>query len=52
MLHTWVAFAASGRTSRPVFRGEHGYTQTLSSRAWKRADFATDHHYAFWKNLR
>ncbi|MFF2958563.1 carboxylesterase family protein [Streptomyces sp. NPDC057963] len=52
MLHTCVAFAASGRTSWPAFRGEHGYTQTLSSRAWKRADFATDHHYAFWKNLR
>ncbi|MEU6016350.1 carboxylesterase family protein [Streptomyces sp. NPDC047515] len=51
MLHTWVGFAASGRTSRPAFLGERGYVQTLSSEAWRRADFTADHDHAFWKSL-
>lgn len=58
MLSTWVDFAASGRTDWPRFReddgggggdGGGGYVQTLASDAWKRADFAQDHNYAFWK---
>ncbi|MGW1103166.1 carboxylesterase/lipase family protein [Streptomyces sp. NPDC002540] len=52
MLHTWVDFATSGRTSWPAFLGGRGYVQTLSSEAWQRADFAADHGYTFWKSLR
>lgn len=52
MLRTWTGFAASGRTTWPSFRSDHGYVQTLSSHAWQRADFTTDHNYGFWKNLR
>ncbi|MGW4946873.1 carboxylesterase/lipase family protein [Actinoplanes sp. NPDC004185] len=52
MLNTWTGFAASGRTAWPAFRSDHEYVQTLSSHAWQRADFTTDHNYGFWKNLR
>ncbi|MFF1507165.1 carboxylesterase/lipase family protein [Streptomyces sp. NPDC058326] len=51
MADTWVGFAASGRTDWPGFRSG-GYVQSLTSGPWKRTEFAEDHDYAFWKNLR
>ncbi|MGW0551712.1 carboxylesterase/lipase family protein [Streptomyces altiplanensis] len=52
MISTWVEFAASGRTDWPRFQEDGGYVQTLASDAWRRADFAKDHAYPFWKNHR
>ncbi|WP_447038401.1 carboxylesterase/lipase family protein [Streptomyces sp. DSM 118878] len=51
LLHTWVGFAASGRTDWPRFREGDGYVQSLSAAHWRRADFARDHRYAFWKSV-
>ncbi|WP_093800159.1 carboxylesterase family protein [Streptomyces sp. Wb2n-11] len=52
MISTWVEFAASGRTDWPRFQEDGGHVQTLASDAWRRADFAKDHAYPFWKNHR
>ncbi|MFJ8011754.1 carboxylesterase/lipase family protein [Streptomyces sp. NPDC096339] len=51
MTDTWVDFAESGKTNWPGFR-DGGYVQSLASGPWSRAEFAKDHDYAFWKNLR
>ncbi|MVO86495.1 carboxylesterase family protein [Streptomyces sp. p1417] len=51
MTRTWVDFARSGRTDWPAFgAGTDGYVQTLEAGGWRRADFARDHQYGFWKS--
>ncbi|CAM5522042.1 Para-nitrobenzyl esterase [Streptomyces alboniger] len=51
LLGTWVGFAASGRTDWPRFTEDDRYVRSLSAAHWRRADFARDHRYAFWKSI-
>ncbi|MEU4423411.1 carboxylesterase family protein [Actinoplanes sp. NPDC024001] len=50
LIGAWVHFAATGETGWPRLRDSRSgwYVQSLTSGAWKRADFTTDHHYRFW----
>jgi para-nitrobenzyl esterase len=51
MVGTWTRFAATGATGWPAFRGRDGHVRALASDAWRRTDFAAEHHYGFWTGL-
>ncbi|GAA2212697.1 carboxylesterase family protein [Nonomuraea monospora] len=61
LIATWTRFARTGDPnggSDPAWprlrddRGQAGWhVQSLTGGAWKRADFATDHHYRFWTTV-
>ncbi len=58
LINAWVRFAGTGdpngggEAAWPRLRDDHGpygwHVQSLTSGAWRRADFVSDHNYRFW----
>ncbi|MFI6522238.1 carboxylesterase/lipase family protein [Spirillospora sp. NPDC050679] len=58
MTGAWARFAATGdpnggrEASWPRLRPNDWHVQSLTSAAWRRADYTRDHAYRFWSDLR
>jgi para-nitrobenzyl esterase len=62
LIATWTRFARTGDPNGagaqpwPVLRDDRGqagwHVQSLTSGAWKRADFVNDHQYRFWSTVK